>query len=455
MSAGVPATLASQPVLLSTDRHTSWGRYPRVRHRGAVRLEWSSVPPDLEALPGPLLPFGLGRSYGDSCLNEGGLLLETPRMDRLLEFDVATGQLRCEAGATLQAILTVVSRNGWFLPVVPGTQYVTVGGAIANDIHGKNHHRRGSFGRHVRALELLRSSGERVVCRPEGEHAGLFAATVGGLGLSGLILTAELQLMPITSPAIDVEHIRYGTLDQFFALSAESDTRFEYTVAWVDALATGSRLGRGILMRGNHAAAQAARPVPTRGVRWRVPFDAPAFLLNGLTMKTFNTLYYHRQRRPVARATVPYQRFLFPLDAVGDWNRLYGRRGFLQYQCVIPGSGAPAAIRDLLARVGRAGRASFLAVLKTFGDAPSPGMLSFPRAGLTLAIDLPFEGRRTLELCSELDAVVTSAGGALYPAKDARMSPRHFADFFPRVNEFLPHIDPKFSSSFWRRVMGG
>jgi FAD/FMN-containing dehydrogenase len=428
--------------------YRSWGRYPDATPAGVVPVVWRSEPPPLERLDGLVLPYACGRSYGDSCLNDGGLLLDVRRLDRLIAFDEERGLLRCEAGVNLAAILALTVPRGWFLPVLPGTRWVSVGGAIANDIHGKNHHRAGTFGAHVTRLELVRSSGDRIVCTPDDE---LFRATVGGLGLTGLIMWAEIRLKPVPGPGIAMERFRFCGLDAFFELAAE-DQRFEYTAAWVDCLARGRRLGRGIYLRGDHAPLERQGPSPLRPARVRVPADAPAGLLNRVTLNLFNESYYRGQLRARRRATVPYAPFFFPLDGVGDWSRLYGPRGFLQYQCVVPDEPGGGPIRTILERISRSGEPASLAVLKRFGGAVSPGLLSFPRAGMTLAVDFAFHGRLTLALLDELDAVVRETGGAVYPAKDARMSPQSFRAFFPQLDRFTGQRDPKFSSSFWRRV---
>lgn len=436
-------------------RFESWGRYPRQEPARVVPVRWRSEPPDLAVLPAPLLPFGQGRSYGDACLNEGGTLVDTDGLSRLVSFDPEGRLVRCEAGMTLAALLYVLVPRGFFLPVSPGTKFVSVGGAIANDIHGKNHHVAGTFGRHVTAFELLRSDGSRTLCRPDGDARGaeLFRATVGGLGLTGLILWAEFRVLPIASAHLDVEKLRIGSLREFFDVNAASDRDWAYTVAWVDSLAKGKSLGRGIYMRGNHllAPVDADRAVRTpRSIP--VPCDAPAFLLNALTMRAFNEVYFRSLLGARSRGNVHYEPFFYPLDAVLDWNRLYGSRGFLQYQCVVPTDVGEAATRELLERVARAGAGSFLNVLKKFGDVPSPGLLSFPRPGLTLALDFAFQGEKTLRLLEELDGVVRAAKGAVYPAKDARMSPESFRAFFPEWEELARFVDPRFSSSFWRRV---
>jgi len=428
--------------------YRSWGRYPRTTPSEVLPIVWRSDPPALDRLRGPVLPYACGRSYGDSCLNEGGLLLDVRGLDRLIAFDEERGLLQCEAGVTLAEILALTVPRGWFLPVVPGTRWVSVGGAIANDIHGKNHHRAGTFGAHVARLELLRSTGERVRCAPDDP---LFQATVGGLGLTGLILWAEIRLKRVPGAGITMERIRFPDLEAFLELAAE-DQAFEYTVAWVDCLAGGRRLGRGIYTRGDHAPIEGPVPSPLRPARLTVPGDAPAGLLNRLTLGLFNEAYYRAQLGARRRATVPYGPFFFPLDGVGEWSRLYGSRGFVQYQCVVPDGPGGGPIRTLIERITRSGEPASLAVLKRFGGARSPGMLSFPRAGITLAVDFAVRGARTLALLDDLDAVVREAGGAVYPAKDARMSPDSFRAFFPGLDRFTAYRDPKFSSSFWRRV---
>jgi FAD/FMN-containing dehydrogenase len=427
----------------------SWGRYPRTRQ--AVRpVFWRHENPFAGA--GPYLAYGLGRSYGDSCLNDGGTLLATSRLDRFIAFDRKAGLLACEAGVSLEAILALAVPLGWFPPVVPGTKHVTVGGAIANDVHGKNHHRAGTFGCHVEELELLRSSGERVVCSPR-ERPELFAATVGGLGLTGLILAATIRLRPVTTERVVAESIALRDLAEFLEVSRASDAEHEYTVAWVDCLASGRRLGRGILHRGDHAEG----PGPPRAIgaraRLSVPLELPVSPLNRVTLGAFNLAYYAKNRLAAGRRSLPYEPFFFPLDGIDRWNRIYGKKGLLQFQCVVPADAAPTALREMLGATSRAGEGSFLAVLKNFGSVRSPGLLSFPREGVTLALDFPKKGERTDRLFRELHAMVASAGGAIYPAKDAHMSPAQFAaQCGERLGAFRAQMDPAFSSSFWRRV---
>lgn len=426
----------------------SWNRYPVVAHAHVLDIvNRHALLPSKEL---SMLAYGNGRSYGDVCLNEGGTLLRTRQLDKFIAFDRTSGRLVCESGVLLKDILDLVVPQGWFLPVSPGTRFVTVGGAIANDVHGKNHHVQGSFGHHVHKLELVRSNGVRMLCGPD-ENVDWFHATVGGLGLTGLITWAELQLMPVANPFMLTDAKRFKSLDSFWALNAEAESRWPYTVAWIDCVATGRRMGRGIYMLGRHSPLQDALPAWKERVR-RFPLDPPFSLVNRLSLRAFNTLYYHRplQQGVGLSHFVPY---FYPLDGMLEWNRMYGRKGFFQYQCVIPPEASRDGIRDLLRIIARSGAGSFLAVLKTFGSKPSLGMLSFPRTGATLALDFANQGDRTLRLFRELDAVVNGAGGALYPAKDARMSGDMFRSAYPAWENFSKFIDPQFSSSFWRRVM--
>ena len=430
--------------------YQSWGRYPRANHE-IRRIDWRSNllpvdPPNEKSF----LPFGNGRSYGDSCLNDGGVLLATRNLDRFISFDVDNGVLRCEAGVLLSDLLSLIIPKGWFLPVTPGTQFITIGGAIANDVHGKNHHRAGSFGCHVRQFELLRSDGERLKCSPD-ENAEWFKATVGGLGLTGMITWAEIQLKRVFGPWIEAQSIRFRNLDEFFDVSFGSDQSYEYTVAWVDCMAKGKEAGRGIFLRGNHAISSPSCTGPIGSSIRRVPFDLPSGLLNRYSIRIFNSLYYHSVKWNAPRV-IHFEPFFYPLDAIQDWNKAYGRKGFLQYQCVVPLENGRCVIKNILDQTSRLGEGSLLTVLKIFGDRQSPGLMSFPRKGITLALDFPNHGLRTLALLDAIDEMVQQAGGAVYPAKDARMSPQHFQRYFPQWKAFSVYIDPRFSSSLWRRV---
>jgi len=320
---------------MTAQNYSSWGRFPQVRQQGAA-LSWPS-----DALPVPVgeaesvLPYGNGRSYGDVCLNRGGTVLDTRALDRFIQFDTEAGVLRCEAGVLLAEILRLVVPKGWFLPVSPGTRYVTVGGAVANDVHGKNHHHAGAFGCHVSAFELLRSDGSRLVCTPENNQ-DMFKATIGGLGLTGLVTWVELQLRAIAGPLVKEESLKFANLDEFFRVSELSDGNFEYTVAWVDCVSRGDALGRGLFARANHDAGAYTGRKQWDKPRISIPFSAPFSLVNRWSLKAFNALHYARQRERKVVRMMHYQPFFYPLDAIGNWNQIYGPKGMLQYQCVLP-----------------------------------------------------------------------------------------------------------------------
>ena len=425
----------------------AWGRLQAPQHEVDTLSDRVQVPAQLVAASAshPGLAYGLGRSYGDVCLNPGGLLWKTASLDHYLAFDDMTGILRCEAGVTLRDIQRLFVPRGWSLPVVPGTQLVTVGGAIANDVHGKNHHVAGSFGDHVRRFTLARTDGS---VREYSSGETMFAATVGGLGLTGVIVEAELQLKRVPGPWLTVETLPYRDLDEFFALADASEAGWEHTVSWIDCL---HGEGRGIFMRAHPA--DIDQPAPPPRAERRVPLVPPVSLVNPLSLKPFNALYYASKRRRTTSVQY-YESFHHPLDALMDWNRIYGPHGFYQYQCVLPFASGRDGVRALLDRIAAAGMGSFLAVLKTFGRREPVGMLSFATPGVTLALDFPNQGERTLTLFESLDAIIRERGGRLYPAKDARMPRELFVAGYPRLNEFLPHRDPGISSAMSRRLMG-
>ena len=366
----------------------SWGRYPKATHQCVHRPAWNDQIPEIlkSAAPASLLPHGLGRSYGDSCLNDGRELIDCRRLNRILGFDQSTGMLRCESGVTLSDILDVFVPKGWFLPVTPGTRFVTVGGAIANDVHGKNHHCAGTFGAHVYQVALHRSNDGLVICNSQ-MNSDMLRATIGGLGLTGVIAWADIQLKPVAGPWIVAESIPFHSLQSFLDLSHESNESFEYTVAWLDCFA-GKHL-RGIFFRGNHAddsdhdndngqgAKHHKESHSNRG--FKLPFALPAWMLNYYSVKAFNAAYYRLQASRKGPAIVPYQSFFYPLDSIRQWNLLYGRQGFLQYQCVIPETNLEA-FEELLDQIASSGMGSFLGVLKQFGSSPSPGLPFFPQA---------------------------------------------------------------------------
>jgi FAD/FMN-containing dehydrogenase len=456
---------------------SGWGRYPVQ----TCELERPERYADLRPGAAALIARGQGRSYGDAALNANGRVLLTERVNRLLEFDAEQGILRAEAGATLAEILDVITPRGWFLPVTPGTKFVSLGGCVAADVHGKNHHHDGSFGDHVLAIELILADGSRKLCSPS-ENRELFWATVGGMGLTGIIGEVALKLIPISSAYMMVRHHAAANLEQLFKLMQAPDRDDRYTVAWIDSMAGGAQLGRGVAMCGHHAAKEELPPgfqdaacsplsfsLPQAGERDKVslrerhvkrgraiPFDFPAWALNPLSISAFNALYRHQEggkREPFLSGYDPY---FYPLDAIANWNRMYGKRGFVQYQCVIPEATGFDGVKALLQELSGSRRPSFLAVLKRLG-AQGRGLLSFPLAGYTLALDLPIRDGGLFELLDKLDQIVLRHGGRVYLAKDARLSAASFSAMYPRYEEWLRiknAVDPEnlFSSSLSRRL---
>lgn len=428
---------------------TSWGRVKHGVHRILSLPTRHAAFPALDHDPSSVLAIGNGRSYGDCGLNVGGDAVLMRGLDRFIHFDPATGVLRCEAGVLLDDILRLAVPQGWFLNVVPGTRFITVGGAIANDVHGKNHHRVGSFGAHVACLELLRSDGQRRACSTT-ENPEWFAATVGGLGLTGIITWAEIRLRRVPGTFLRTESQRFNSLDEFMALSDDSDATHEYTVAWVDGTASGNRRGRGIFMRAEHASTDGHKATQQT---FRMPITPPFSLVNSLSVKAFNQYYYHRHPKQPCSGLQHVDAFFFPLDGIQDWNRIYGPKGFHQYQCVVPEARGHQPINQMLDEIERGGGGSFLAVLKRFGTHTSPGLLSFPQPGLTLAIDFPEIGAPLHRLFHRLDAIVAEADGRVYPAKDSRMPAKLFRSGYPQLDRFRAFKDPQMSSGFWRRMI--
>lgn len=428
----------------------SWGRYPntpQTGHSAAWRNEVAELSRQLSATHGSTLPYGNGRSYGDSCFAVSDHVLNMRTLNRYIEVDWQAGTVCAEPGVTLSEILAIAIPRGWFLSVTPGTQFATLGGAIANDVHGKNHHVRGTFGRQVLSFGLLRE-GETQVCSPSS-NAALYNATIGGLGLTGVITWACIQLMPIRASQINSVVERFGNLSEFFALSRELDQRHEYSVAWIDCLAKGANTGRGVFIVGDHADFGSLDTACGSGLS--VPFAPPVSLINKVSLKVFNQAYWHihPSKRTIARTE--YEPFFYPLDRILHWNRIYGRRGFQQYQCVIPEATADSAMREVLQTIAQQGQGSFLAVLKRCGDIKSPGLISFPMQGTSLALD--FSQRDGLErLFARLDRIVHEAGGRLYPAKDAHMNGRDFRHAYPAWEQLEALRDPSLNSQFWKRV---
>jgi decaprenylphospho-beta-D-ribofuranose 2-oxidase len=413
-----------------------------------------------ERSPRGVLARGLGRSYGDAAQNAGGHVLDMTTADRVLAVDLATGEIDVEAGISLDRLMNLFVPMGFFVPVTAGTRYVTVGGAIAADIHGKNHHRVGSFSQHVRWLDLLTADGEVRRIGPDTDPE-LFWATAGGMGLTGVILRARVAMKPIESSRIVVDTDRTPDLDSLMTLLTETDHLYDYSVAWIDCVAKGSRMGRSVLTRGRFArrdelpARQQADPLRYSGsVKLSAPDVFPPGLLNLATVAAFNEVWYRKapRRKRDQLQTIPT--FFHPLDGVGAWNRIYGPRGFVQYQFTVP-NGCEEALREAMVRISSSGTASFLAVLKRFGDG-NPGLLSYPSPGWTLALDIPVVPGLAA-LLDGLDELVVEAGGRIYLAKDSRVRPELFAQMYPQLEDFRAvrkRVDPDgvFTSDLARRL---
>jgi FAD/FMN-containing dehydrogenase len=459
----MPANLSESRALPDAARGktvelSGWGRYPRVRAE-VVRPEYVSAV-DVTRWR-RVLARGLGRSYGDAALSKEGVVLLTERLNRLLDFDERTGVLRAEAGVTLADLLTVFAPRGWMPPVTPGTKFVTLGGCVAADVHGKNHHREGAFGAHVEALELMLADGTRVACGPS-RRADLFRATVGGMGLTGVITEVSLRMKRAETSFIIVRHHAARDLAESLALLDDPMYDDEYTVCWVDMLARGPRAGRGVLIRGQHArpselpAEYRALEPPATATRFDLPFDLPAWALNRLSASTFNRLYFHSQGRKRAPFVAGFNRFFYPLDAVGAWNRAYGRAGFVQYQCLLPPAESARGLARLQEALAASRQPCFLAVLKRFGPEGS-GLLSFPAPGYTLALDFPVGGEELFALLRKFDDLVLEHGGRVYLAKDACLDPERFRLMYPGFAEWLEikrRVDPgdRFRSELSRRL---
>lgn len=437
---------------MTAEAMRSWGRYPYFPQQ-AQRVNWrDELAPALAALSDQnttALPYGNGRSYGDSCLAASDRLLQIRGLNRFIAADWQRGLIRAEAGVTLEEVLNVCVPRGWFLPVTPGTKFVTLGGALANDVHGKNHHVRGTFGAHVARFALLRSERGLIECSA-AENSDLFVATIGGLGLTGVVVWLELQLIPIRSSAIDTINFRFENLDEFFALSDRYDSVHEYSVAWVDCLASGRALGRGHFTVGDHAADGGLEVSARR--KLAMPVTPPLSLVNSISLRAFNYFYYRRQRERERRYRSDYDSFFYPLDAIAHWNRMYGPRGFQQYQCVVPQASARSAVPELLRAIAAHNAGSFLAVLKRCGAKSSPGLLSFPLPGVSLALDFPQRDALNTKLFARLDAIVHESGGRLYPAKDAHMRGVDFRNAYPAWPQIEALRDPLLLSRFWQRV---
>lgn len=429
-------------------RHiTSFNHYPVqtcILHRPERYRELSQLSPTTIAR-------GQGRSYGDAALNENNHVVLTERLNRFVEFDPINGTLTAEAGITLAEVLNLIIPHDWFLPVTPGTQYVSLGGCVAADVHGKNHHRVGSFGQHVLWLELITANGETIRCSTK-QNSHIYWATVGGMGLTGIIGTVSVKLIPIKSTEMAVTHRASTNLEKTFDYLAAKDFNDDYSVAWIDTF----NIGRSIVMTAHHVNESISKLKNIRKNNLTIPFNCPNLLLNKTTLKIFNQLYFKKQSQKTSPFKTELQNYFYPLDRITHWNRLYGKRGFVQYQCVIPNKHALVGTQKILEALSQSAYPSFLGVLKRF-SAENLGLLSFPMAGFTLALDIPILDNGLFKVLDQLDEIVLTHGGRVYLAKDARLKPETFRAMYPKYNEWLAiknKIDPNniFSSSLSRRL---
>jgi decaprenylphospho-beta-D-ribofuranose 2-oxidase len=432
---------------------SGWGRSSVARTR-ACRPERERELGEAIAETGAetVIAYGAGRAYGDAALNDGGRTVLTTRLDRLLSFDAATGDLVAEPGVPFRDLVDIFAPRGFMPPTSPGTAFATVGGAVAADVHGKNHDRHGSFGDHVRWIDLLTADGEARRVSPDSDPE-LFAATIGGMGLTGLIRAVCFRMLGQATPFVRVRERRIRDLDEFLSAFEQVRDTATFSVGWIDALARGGRMGRGVLETAEFAPAGSA--VLSAEKTRAVPLDFPTFALNPLSVRAFNALYYRRVPVSGRERVVPFRKFLYPLDAIHHWNRIYGKPGFYQFQCVIPDARARDALAALLSEIARGGSASFLAVLKTLGR-EGRGYLSFPMRGYTLALDFPRRAG-TEDLIRRLEAITVANGGRVYLAKDALLSPEALRAMYPKIPQLeavLARIDPqgKISSDMARRL---
>jgi len=428
---------------MKISNYSSWGNRGAVPHfvNTPNNISRCSIINEFESV----LVYGRGRSYGDVCFNSRNGLIDSRFLDRLVSFEEEQLLVTCQSGVILKNLVIFLNSKNKFVPVSPGTANVTIGGMVANDVHGKNHHRVGSFGNHIHSLKLLKGNGSVLECSPTC-NSDLFSATIGGLGLTGMILTVTLKVISVKNNCIAVKSIKTKNIEQMLELFDETDNDYEYTVAWLDMQSTPQN---GIFSCGNHADndidCSSSSPAKT------IPINAPNWLLNNTVSKLFNKFYFFKSNQSEGEVS-SYQSFFYPLDGVEHWNRLYGSRGFFQYQFVVPYEDFLSVYTKILKLIYKYSQPTYLAVLKKFGEIKSIGMLSFPRAGYTLAMDFPDKGESSLKMFADFDRVVIDAGGAVYPAKDARMNRDTFLNSFPRAEEFIKHKDDKYCSDFWRRV---
>lgn len=419
---------------------TGWGRTPIGSANSMFPTELGQIP---SLTVNPYLPRGLGRSYGDASLPASGhVAVHTHNLNRMLSFNPSSGVLDAEAGVSLDAILAVSVPRGFFLPVTPGTVHVTLGGALASNVHGKNHHRVGSIENFVLEMEVLTGLGNKI-CSSQ-ILPDLFYATLGGYGLTGLILRAKLKLKPIQNENVEVMRMRTPNLQSMFEGFKKHDSQFEYSVAWIDSLSQGKEMGRGVLMFGNHSPNRPSEKAENQNIRKRgrfkprIPFALPQIFLNRIFLRFFNALFFALAPSQEKKSFEKYQPYFYPLDKIENWNLLYGAKGFFQYQCMIPDPHSEEGISKCLHFLSEHGLGSFLSVLKRCGD--DTVLLPFCKRGYTLALDIPNRGNRTLKLLDKLDEIVLQFQGRVYLTKDARLSAASFKTMYPEFTDWMQVI---------------
>ena len=412
----------------------NWGNYPALESDEKF-FSFEEQVKELVRSSEHFIPRGNGRCYGDASLADE--TINTLKYDKILSFDTDNGIFESQSGLTLDSLLEVIVPKGWFLPVTPGTKFITVGGAVGSDIHGKNHHVDGSFSNHVLSMDILLADGRTVTCTPDREK-DLFEATCGGMGLTGLIMTVKFRLKKIESSYIKQKQIKANNLEEIIALF-DQYKHYTYSVAWIDCLKKGKNFGRSILILGEHAKleelSESRKKDPLKLPKKKqipFPFNLPSWILNTFTIQVFNFLYYNKNYKKEINNIVSYEPFFYPLDAFANWNRGYGKMGFVQYQFVLPLE-AKQGLIEILNRISEKGMGSFLAVLKVFGRQES--LISFPKQGYTLALDFPVR-KGLFEFLDELDQIVLQYGGRIYMSKDARMQPGVLAAGYERLDEF-------------------
>ena len=431
--------------------YRSWAYIPEVEQSAKVPQWVADLPTSTTGAANSVLAYGAGRSYGDSCINTDGKLIDTQQLRHFISFDVDTGVVTAEPGVTLDQLLRLTVPKGWFLSVTPGTSYATLGGALANDVHGKNHHCKGTFGHHVKQFKLLRTDGQELVCS-ENENPDMFKATIGGMGLTGIITQITISLQAIKSANMTVSTQPFVGLSEYLKLSKISNQQDQYSVAWIDCMSGDMEGFKGLFYSANHAkTGELAYDEAQSSLS--APSIIPSYLLNKYSVTAFNKLYYAKNKGNKSGINQGYHSFFYPLDKVANWNNIYGKKGFYQCQFILP-LDQNEVFDQVFTKIRQSGMGSFLTVLKEFGVYESAGMLSFPRPGICLAMDFSNRGNSTMKLLKDIEHLVINAGGSIYPAKDKLMSAESFRHCYPALDDFKRYVDPGISSNYWRRVSG-